>query len=316
MTNIPNTMKAVRIHQYGGPEQLELEDIAVPQISADEVLIKIHAAGVNPVDWKIREGHLSEMLGHTLPLTLGWDVAGEVVAKGDAVQNVNLGDGVYSRPEIARNGGYAEYIAVKAAEVAIKPQSLSWAEAAAVPLAALTAWQALYEFAELKSGDKVLIHAGAGGVGHLAIQLAKLKGATVYTTASKGNHAFVTGLGADEVIDYRNEDFTRLKDMDVIFDTVGGEVQEKSWQCIKAGGMMVSIVAPPEEAKAAQHNAKGAFCFVQPSNSQLTELAALFDAGKLKIEVAEILPLAQAAGALAKSESGKTRGKLVLEVGK
>lgn len=309
-----NTMQAVRIHQYGGPDQLTLEQIAIPDIASDEVLIKVFAAGINPVDWKIREGHLKDMLNHTLPLTLGWDIAGEVASKGTQVKDLEIGDPVYSRPEIARNGGYAEYIAVKASEVAIKPSSLSWTEAAAVPLAALTAWQALYDIAGLKSGDNVLIHAGAGGVGHLAIQLAKRKGATVYTTASKANHDFVIELGAKEAIDYKNDDFTRLKDMDVIFDTIGGEVQERSWQCLKAGGTMVSITAPPAEALAAQHQAKGAFCFVQPNRDQLTELAVLFDNGKLKIEVAEEMPLAQVAQAHQKSQSATTRGKLVLEI--
>ncbi len=308
------TMKAVRIHQYGGPEQLVLEQVAIPEINTDEVLIKVHAAGINPVDWKIREGYLEGMLNHSLPLTLGWDVAGEVFAKGADVNGLDVGNAVYSRPEIARNGGYAEYIAIKASEVALKPSALSWTEAAAVPLTALTAWQALYEIAGLKSGDNVLIHAGAGGVGHLAIQLAKLKGATVYTTASKGNHDFVSALGADEAIDYQNDDFTRLKNMDVIFDTMGGEVQEQSWQCIKAGGTMVSIASTPEAALATKYSATGVFCFVQPSRSQLTELAALFDAGKLKIEVAVVLPLAQVAEAHEKSQTAKTRGKLVLAV--
>ncbi len=316
MTNTvtDTTMTAARIHQFGGPEQVKLEQIAVPSVASDEVLVKVFCAGINPVDWKIREGHLKEMLPHTLPLTLGWDVAGEVVAKGDAVNDLNIGDAIYSRPDIGRNGSYAEYIAVKASEVAIKPSSLSWSESAAVPLAALTAWQALYEIAALKAGDKVLIHAGAGGVGHLAIQLAKLKGATVYTTASKKNHEFVTSLGADEAINYHEEDFTRLKDLDVVFDTMGYEIQEKSFGCLKEGGILVSVVAPPEAALAEKHNVRSEFCFVQPNRSQLNELAALFDKGEIRIEVAQTLPLADINKALEQSESGTTRGKLTVRI--
>ena len=173
-TNTATTQKAVRIHQFGGPEVLVYEDAPVPSIQADEVLVKIHAASVNPVDWKVREGYLKEMLPHRLPLILGWDFAGEVVAVGSDVSQWKLGDAVYARPDIARDGSYAEYIAVRANEIAAKPQKANWQEAAAVPLAALTAWQSLIEGATIQAGERVLIHAGAGGVGSFAIQLAKI----------------------------------------------------------------------------------------------------------------------------------------------
>jgi len=230
-----NLMKAVQISEFGNRSVLTLNDIAIPTPADNEVLIKVKAASVNPVDWKIREGYLQPLLNHPLPLTLGWDVSGTVAAMGEKVSGLKLGDAVYSRPDIAKNGSYAEYQVVVADEVALKPASLSWQEAAGVPLAALTAWQSLYDQAKLAGGERVLIHAGSGAVGQFAIQLAKLRGATVYTTTSSRNTDLVLGLGADRVIDYTKEDFSALKDMDVVFDTIGGETQAKSWKTLKKG---------------------------------------------------------------------------------
>ncbi len=313
---IPTTQKAVRIHAFGGLDKLVYEDAPVPAISADDVLVKIHAASVNPVDWKIREGYLKDFIPHQLPLTLGWDFAGEVVAVGEQVKNWKIGDAVYARPDLGRNGSYAEYIAVRGSEIARKPQSLDWQQAAAVPLTALTAWQALYEIANLKAGERVLIQAGAGGVGSFAIQLAKLRGAQVYTTGSSRNIELLKSLGADEVIDYTSRDFSQLRDLDVVFDTLGGEALDKSWQTLKRGGRLVSIVSNPDAQTAEQHGVTPLFCFVQPSESQLKELAALIDGDKLQLVIDSVYDLKDAAKALEKSQTGHARGKIVIQVSK
>lgn len=308
------THKAVRIHQFGGTEVLSYEDAPVPAIQPDEVLVKIHASSINPVDWKVREGYLKDFIPHTFPLTLGWDFAGEVVAVGVDVSDWKPGAAVYARPDIGRDGAYAEYIAVRANEIAAKPASINWQEAAAVPLVALTAWQSLYEAANVQAGERVLIHAGAGGVGTFAIQLAKLRGAYVITTTSAKNSDLVEALGADEVIDYTQSDFSTLRDIDVVFDTMGGEVQDKSWQTLKRGGRLVSIISQPSEEAAAQVGATPLFCFVQPSAAQLQSLATLIDAGKIKIIIDSVYPLKDIAAAHAKSTTGRTRGKIVIQV--
>ena len=293
---------------------LALNDIAVPTPADNEVLIKVKSASVNPVDWKIREGYLQPMLNHSLPLTLGWDVSGVVATIGKDVTELNVGDEVYSRPDIAKNGSYAEYQTVAADEVALKPTSLSWQEAAGVPLAALTAWQSLYDIADLKAGENVLIHAGSGAVGQFAIQLAKLRGATVYTTTSSRNTDLVLGLGADHVIDYTKEDFSELKDMDVVFDTIGGDTQANSWKTLKKGGRLVSITETPDEAIAAEHGVSGFFCFVQPNSEQLQKLAEFADAGQLKVSIDSEFGLDQVAEAHERSETGRAQGKIIINV--
>lgn len=308
------TMKAVRQSTYGSHEVLAYETAPMPSIAADDVLIKVHAAAVNPVDWKIREGYLQGMIEHQMPLILGWDVAGEIVAVGAQVSDWQVGDAVYSRPDISRQGAYAEYIAVRASEVAKKPLSLNWQEAAAVPLTALTAWQALFQFANLQAGEKVLIHAGAGGVGLFALQLAKWRGAEVWTTTSTKNIELVREHGADQVIDYTQQDFAELRDFDVVFDTLGGEVLANSWQVLKPGGRLVSICELPSAEIAAQHQVVDLFCFVQPSREQLAQLATLIDAGTVKVVIDSVFPLHEAAKAHQHSESGRTRGKVVLQV--
>ncbi|MEJ2691783.1 MAG: NADP-dependent oxidoreductase [Candidatus Thiodiazotropha sp.] len=307
-------MRAVRIHNYGGQEQMELESIAVPKPTADEVLIKVHAAGVNPVDWKIREGYLAENIPHTLPLTLGWDFAGEVSAVGQNVKKWRVGDAVYARPDLSKDGAYAEYITVSADEIAAKPKTLSWQKSAAVPLVTLTAWQALNDIGQMKQGDRVLIHAGAGGVGIAAIQLAKQAGATVYTTASTRNVEFLKSLGADEVIDYSQHDFSKLAELDIVFDTLGGEVLEKSWVTLKKGGRLISIAEIPNEELAAKHEVSANFCFVQANSGQLSEICNLIDSGDIKVEVDSVFRLDDIAKAHEKSESGHTRGKIVIQV--
>lgn len=309
-----STMKAVRIHAFGGREVLELNDIAIPEAKQGEVLIKIHAASVNPVDWKIRQGYLQPLLNHALPLTMGWDVSGEVVAVGGGVIHLKVGDEVYSRPNIANNGSYAEYMTASAEEVALKPKSLTWQEAAGVPLAGLTAWQGLYELADIEAGEQVLIHGGSGAVGQFAIQLAKLRGATVYTTTSARNTDLVLSLGADHAIDYQQVDFSELRDMDVVLDTIGGEVQDKSWKTIKPGGRLLSIVQTPDEAVAASHGVTASFYFIEPDRSQLEEMARLADAGKLVVNIDSEFSLDQVADAHKRSESGRTQGKIIINV--
>lgn len=308
------TMKAVRIHSWGGPEVMRLEDAPLPVLAEGEVLVRVVAAAINPVDWKIREGYLKDMLPHRLPLILGWDVSGVVAAVAPGVSDFQVGDAVYSRPDISRDGAYAEYIAVRANEVAPKPASLDHAHAAAVPLAALTAWQALFENANLQAGQSVLIHAAAGGVGTYAVQLAKGRGARVIATASAANHDYLRALGADQVIDYRSQRFEEAGPVDVVFDTVGGETQERSWSVVKPGGALVSIVAPPSEDAGRKANARALFTFVQPNAPQLREIAALIDAGKVKVTVEARYPLADAVEALERVRQGHTRGKIVLEV--
>lgn len=307
-------MKAVQIHAFGGREVLELNDIAIPEAKQGEVLIKIHAASVNPVDWKIRQGYLQPLLNHALPLTMGWDVSGEVVAVGGGVIHLKVGDEVYSRPNIANNGSYAEYMTASAEEVALKPKSLTWQEAAGVPLAGLTAWQGLYELANIEAGEQVLIHGGSGAVGQFAIQLAKLRGATVYTTTSARNTDLVLSLGADHAIDYQQVDFSELRDMDVVLDTIGGEVQDKSWKTIKPGGRLLSIVQTPDEAVAASHGVTASFYFIEPDRSQLEEMARLADAGKLIVNIDSEFSLDQVADAHERSESGRAQGKIIINV--
>jgi 2-desacetyl-2-hydroxyethyl bacteriochlorophyllide A dehydrogenase len=313
-TIMQSTHKAVRIHQFGKAEVLSYEDAPMPVIKADEVLVKIHASSINPVDWKVREGYLKDFIPHTFPLTLGWDFAGEIVAVGSDVSNWKAGTAVYARPDIGRDGAYAEYIAVRANEIAAKPASINWQQAAAVPLVALTAWQSLYEGANVQAGERVLIHAGAGGVGTFAIQLAKLRGAYVITTTSTKNVELVKALGADEVIDYTQNDFSTLRDIDVVFDTMGGDIQDKSWQTLKRGGRLVSITSQPSDESAALVGATPLYCFVQPNATQLQALAELIDAGKIQIIIDSVYTLKDIAAAHAKSESGRTRGKIVIQV--
>ncbi len=308
-------MKAVQINSFGNRSVLELnDDVPVLMPTSNEVLIKVKSTSVNPVDWKIREGYLQPMLNHALPLTLGWDVAGEVTEVGDDVTHLKVGDAVYSRPDIAKNGSYAEFIIVNADEVAIKPKSLSWQETAGIPLAGLTAWQSLFEIAKLQAGERVLIHAGSGAVGQFAIQLAKLHGAYVYTTTSSKNTALVLGLGADEAIDYRNEDFSELADLDVVFDTVGGETQAKSWKTLKKGGRLVSITEMPDEVIANKHGVAGLFCMVMPNREQLEKLAEFADAGQLKVSIDSEFGLDQVAEAHERSETGRAQGKIIINI--
>ncbi|MEM7157550.1 MAG: NADP-dependent oxidoreductase [Myxococcota bacterium] len=309
------SMKAIRIHEYGGGDTLRYEDAPEPEPGPHDVRVRVHAAGVNPVDWKIREGYLASMLPYAMPLTLGWDVSGVVDQVGAEVSGIAVGDEVYSRPDIMRDGAYAEYVVVRAAEVATKPSRLSHNEAAAVPLAGLTAWQGLFQHAQLAAGERVLIHAGAGGVGSFAVQFAKWTGAHVIATASAANASLVRELGADEFVDYRSQRFEDVLDpVDVVLDTIGGETQKRSIGLLKDGGRLFSVVGTPDPGELAAVGATGGNYMVQPSREHLERIGTLIDEGRIRVLVDSIFPLSETRAAHDKSQTGRARGKIVLEV--
>lgn len=309
------TMKAARIHSYGDPEVLTYEDAPRPEPGEGEVLIRVQAAGVNPIDWKIRSGQMKDIVAHKLPLILGWDVAGVLEAVGPGVTSLKAGSPVYGSLNMTRNGAYAEYALANELDVALKPTTLEPIQAAAVPVVALTALQALFEIAKLSAGQRVLIHGAAGGVGSFAVQFARWKGAQVIATASAQNHARLRELGADKVVDYKAVRFEdTVQNVDVVLDTIGGDTQERSWGILKKGGVLVSTVSPPSTETAAALGVRGELVFVQPNARQLTEIAQLIDAGLLKLNVETVLPLADAHKAHDLGQRGQTRGKIVLQV--
>lgn len=309
------TMKAVRIHEHGGLETLVYEDAPIPEPGEDEILIRTHAASVNPVDWKIRDGYGKDNFKHHLPLILGWDVAGIVEETGSKVEQFQPGEAVYGYTSLFRDGAYAEFMIAKQTEIALKPTSVDFIEAAAIPVAALTAGQAIFDTAGLDANQTVLIHGASGGVGSMAVQLAKAKGAYVIGTASARNADFVRELGADEIIDYQKTKFeTVVRDVDVVLDTIGGDTQERSFGVLRKDGFLVSIVSPPSEETAASHGVRSAMVGVQPNGAQLKHIAALVDSKKLNIYVETVLPLSEVRQAHEMSQSGRTRGKIVLQV--
>jgi NADPH:quinone reductase-like Zn-dependent oxidoreductase len=308
-------MKAIRIHQFGGPEVLKLEEAPLPEIANDDVLIKVHAAAINPVDWKIREGLRKEKFPTTFPLTPGWDVSGVIEAVGENIKIFKKGDEVYSLPDPTRNGAYAEYIAVKADRVNTKPKTIDHINTAAIPLAGLTAWQGLFDFGQLKQGQKVLIHAGAGGVGTFAIQFAKWKGAYVITTASEKNSVFLKLLGANEVIDYNTQKFEDVAhDVDLVLDTLGGDIQKRSLQVLKNGGRLITTLGAESQAEAKTKNIYLENFMVQSHPDQLQEIAQLVDLGKIQPVIEKIMNLEEAAEAQELSKQGHSRGKIVLKI--
>ncbi|HSQ44746.1 MAG TPA: NADP-dependent oxidoreductase [Ginsengibacter sp.] len=308
-------MKAIQIHEFGGPEVLKYEDAPKPKPAEDEVLIKVFASGVNPIDWKIRAGHAKGKFPVQFPLIPGWDVSGEIEEVGSNIKNFRKGDEVYSRPDPLRNGTYAEYVVVKANLVNLKPKSISHEKAAGVPLAGLTAWQALFDYGHLEKDQKVLIHAASGGVGTFAVQFAKWKGAYVIGTTSEENIDFVEDLGADEVIDYKNEKFeVLLKDVDLVIDLIGGDTQKRSLNVIKPGGRLITTVQPENLEKAKEKNIHIEGFLAQSLPEELEQIKQLIDSGKVKPVIAVIIPLKDAAKAQRLSEAGHTRGKIVLQV--
>jgi NADPH:quinone reductase-like Zn-dependent oxidoreductase len=311
-----HAMKAIRIHKYGGPEVLQYEEAPRPKVAAPtDVLIRVHAAGVNPTDWKVREGYMKDFLPHKFPLIPGWDFSGVVEQVGPGVSGFEKGDEVYGLSDPSRDGAYAKYTVVRESEIAFKPKSLHHVHAAAVPLAALTAWQALFDAAQLQPCERVLIHAASGGVGHFAVQLAKWKDARVIATASKTNRNMLRDLGADEMIDYMAQRFEdAARNVDIVLDLIGSEIQERSWNILKKGGRLVSLLQPPSAAKAKALGVRGAFVRTQPNGAQLAEIAAVIDSGNLKPVVSRVLPLSEVRRAHKLSQDGHTRGKMVLRV--
>jgi NADPH:quinone reductase-like Zn-dependent oxidoreductase len=314
-TPAPATMKAVRVHAYGGLDALRYEDAPRPRPGQGELLVRVHAAGVNPVDVAIRMGKLEGWLHHTLPLTLGWDVSGVVEEVGPGVTHFKPGDAVYSYLDLHRNGAYAQWVIVQEREAALKPTSIDHVKAAAVPVGALTAWQGLVEHAALKPGQTVLIHGAAGGVGTMAVQVAKVRGARVIATGSARNLDYLKSLGADEVIDYQAKRFEEVvKGIDVVFDMVGDDTQERSWKVLKKGGVLVSIRSEPSKEKAQALGVRSAYFHVRPDAEQLAEIGRLIDAGRIQATVSEVIPLEDVQRAHAQVETRHTRGKVVLRV--
>lgn len=315
-------MKAIVIESYGGPEQLKLVDTKIPEPQDHEVQIQVEYAAINPVDWKIREGLLERMIPCRFPAILGWDVSGTITAVGKKVKQFKLGDAVFSycrRPEV-HSGTYAEYTCVEEDHIALKPENITFAQSSAVPLAALTAWQALHEAVKLKKGETILVHAGAGGVGSFAIQIAKLLGAHVYTTASSNHQLYVNQLGAEVAIDYHKKNFVQAikelhpKGIDAVFDCIGGDTLKESYKVLKPKGRLVSIVERPNEADAKEHQVEALFVFVRPDGKQLKEIAELITKGKIQAPHIEEYRLEDAAKAQEKLQAGHTEGKIVLKV--
>ncbi len=307
-------MKAVRIHRFGNSGVLKYEDAPRPAIAPDEVLVKVFACGVNPYDWKIREGLTEQMLPHKLPLIPGWDVAGTVAEKGSMVRRFGEGDAVICRPDPRFNGGYAEYVAVKAHELAPAPESIPLDNCAGIPLASQAAWVALFEAGELKKGQKVLIHGASGGLGTFAVQFAKLAGAHVIGTASSKNFGLVASLGADEIIDHVTDDFTKkVKGVDLVFDTIGGDTQARSFGIIKKGGVLVSSVGADEKA-AASHGVSGRSFILSSNGARLEGISRLVDREEVEVIVQKIFPLAEAKAAQDLSQTGHAAGKIILKI--
>ncbi|CAA7619853.1 NADP-dependent oxidoreductase [Magnetospirillum sp. SS-4] len=315
-------MRAVIVESFGGAEVMRWGEIETPVPSPGEVLIRIRAAAVNPVDWKIREGNLARLFPCKFPLIPGWDAAGVIAALGEGVTGFSIGDRVWSfcrKPDI-QWGTYAEYVVMTADAVAMMPASLDFAQASAIPLAGLTAWQSLFDVADIRPGQVVLIHAGAGGVGSLAVPLAKWAGATVVSTARAENHDYVRRLGADHVIDYTTRDFVAAtrdlfpEGVDFAYGTVGGEVLARSYQVVKPGGILVSITDKTDRDEAERLGIRVKYLFVKPNGQQLRRLAALLDDGTLLPPLVEEMRLDQAAEALGRNRRGHGRGKIVLMV--
>ena len=332
-------MRAALIERYGSNDLVKVTDAAVPKIGAKDLLIQVRAASVNPLDVKTREGKLKALLEYRFPLVLGNDLSGVVADTGDQVTRFKKGDAVYARLDKDRIGAFAEFAVVREGAAAPKPANTTFEEAASLPLVALTAWQALGEIGRLGPGQRVLIHAGSGGVGSVAIQLARHLGATVLTTVGQRNMELVKGLGADIAIDYRN---TRFEDLatgcDVVLDSAGGDTLVRSFNCVKPGGVVVSIGSTPSAAFAREwglnpiivlaiglmarkvtaaarhHGARYEYLFMRADGAQLAEITRLVESGAVKPLIDRVFPLEQVRDALAYSESGRATGKIVIKI--
>lgn len=332
-------MRAAFIVGYGKDQVLRVGDLPAPKPGASDILVKVHAASVNPVDFKLRDGKLRLLRPYRFPLILGHDCAGEVVQIGEQVTRFKVGDRIFSRPRNGRIGTFAEFIAIHQSEAAPMPPNLTYPEAASLPLVGLTSWQALVDTAQLKAGQKILIPAGSGGIGTFAIQLAKHIGAEVWTTTSGKNVEFVKSLGADHVIDYQTEDFAkRVNNVDVVYDTLGGDVLDKSFPITRPNGWVVSIAGSPDyrtakdigldiarslmlgivglrvDARAISARVHYRFLFMKPLGDELAKIADLVTKGAVKPVVDRIFPLAECQSAIEYSASGRARGKIVIRL--
>ena len=308
------TMKAIVVHEYGGPEVLKYEDVPRPEPKDDQLLVRVIAAGVNPVDGLIRAGMFANE-NRTFPIILGGDIAGVVEKVGNKVTKFKAGDPVFAYVSLNSSGGYAQYALVPEREAAPKPRSVTYIQAAAVPIVAMTAWQALIDTAKLGSGQTVLIHGGSGGVGSFAIQIAKARGAKVIATASAANQDLLKQLGADVAIDYTKQNFEdTAKDVDVVLDSVGKDTLARSYGVVKRGGIIVSLVARPDQGELEKHGIRGVALSVDPNADELTEIGKLIDENKIRVIISQTFPLSEAAKAQEQVASGHTRGKIVLKV--
>jgi NADPH:quinone reductase-like Zn-dependent oxidoreductase len=306
-------MKAIVVHEYGGPDVWKYEDVPRPEPKENEALVRVIAAGVNPVDALIRSGKYAKFFGTTLPLIPGYDIAGIVEKTGAKITKLKAGDSIYAY--VLWGGGYAEYAVATEGEATAKPKSLNYIEAAAVPLVALTAWQALIDTAKLSAGQTVLIHGGSGGVGSMAIQIAKARGAKVIATASTSNQELLKQLGADVAIDYTKTKFEDVaKDVDVVLDSVGKDTLARSYGVVRKGGIIATLVAEPDQAELDKHGIRGAAISVKPNASELAEISKLIEEKKIKPVVSQVLPLTEAVKAQEQAATHHTRGKIVLRV--
>ncbi|MED3037898.1 NADPH:quinone reductase [Bacillus thuringiensis] len=331
-------MKAMIIDKYG-KVPMRMAEVPTPEINEYEVLAEIHAASINPIDFKIRDGKVKMLLKYEMPLILGNDFSGVITKVGSKVTRFKVGDEIYARPRKNKIGTFAEYIAIHEDDIALKPKNLSFEEAASIPLVGLTSYQALHDIMQLQKGQKILIHAGSGGVGTFAIQLAKIMGATVTTTASEAGADLVKSLGADEIINYKTEKFEEiLKDYDAVFDTIGGTTLEKSFNIIKSGGNIVSVSGMPNArfgkefgsgffktllfslaskkltALEKKHNAQYSFLFMKPSGDQLRTIANYIEAGKIKPIIDRVFSFEDAQKAMEYSEAGRAKGKIIVKI--
>ncbi|PFP71446.1 NADPH:quinone reductase [Bacillus thuringiensis] len=331
-------MKAMIIDRYG-KVPMRMAEVPTPEINEYEVLAEIHAASINPIDFKIRDGKVKMLLKYEMPLILGNDFAGVITKVGSKVTRFKVGDEIYARPRKNKIGTFAEYIAIHEDDIALKPKNLSFEEAASIPLVGLTSYQALHDIMQLQKGQKILIHAGSGGVGTFAIQLAKIMGAIVTTTASEAGANLVTSLGADEIINYKTEKFEDiLKNYDAVFDTIGGATLEKSFNIIKRGGNIVSVSGMPNArfgkefgsgffktllfslaskkltALEKKHNAQYSFLFMKPNGDQLRTIANYIEAGQIKPVIDRVFPFEDAQKAMEYSESGRAKGKIIVKI--
>ena len=302
-------IKAARIHAFGNADSVLLEDVPMPRPGADDILVRVVASGVNPIEFKIRQGQMGKALGRPLPVTLGWDCAGVVSAVGAQVTRFKVGDAVFAYPEFTRDGSHAEAVAISAAQAALCPKSLSFEQAAAVPMTAQAAWTTLLT-AKLQPGERVLVHGAGGAVGHWLVQLAKRAGAHVIATASGDDLARVRALGADQMVDYRSQRFEDVGQVDAVLDLVGGETQARSWSVLGPTGRLVSTVPGPVTTER-----KPSFVFTVPNGEVLGQIGALIDSGELKaLAVDTVLPLADIGRVHAMGDADQLPGKVVLQV--